>query len=90
MPTKPLLALLLCTPFIVSGMALADPPNLCPEEEFTNPGGFNQVENEEHGTPGNQINTTKKEPELPADEFAQDRNEARFTEDCPPPGQTNP
>lgn len=87
MSTKLLLALLFSTSFIVSGVALADPPNLCPGEEFTTPGGFNQVENDEHGTPGNQIGT-KKEPILPADEFAQDRNEARFTEDCPPSGQT--
>ena len=90
MSTKRLLALLVCTPFIVSGVALADPPNLCPEEDFTTSGGYYQVEKAEHGTPGNQINTTKKEPELPADEFAQDRAEARYTEDCPPPGTTAP
>ena len=91
MSTKLLLALLVSVPFIISGVAVADPPTTrcAAKEEFTTPGGFNKVENEEHGTPGNQIGT-KKEPILPTDEFAQDRNEARFTEDCPPPGQTNP
>jgi hypothetical protein len=81
-------AMLFTAVLIASGMALADPPNLCPGEEFTTPGEFNQVENEEHGTPGNQTGADG-EPILPADMFARERNEARFTEDCPPP-QGNP
>src|SRR5262245_22017093 len=70
--SKLLSALLLSAAFIVPGVALAAQPNRCPGEEFTTVGGFQQTENLEHGTPGNQIGT-KKEPVLPANEFAGNR-----------------
>jgi hypothetical protein len=89
MSTRLLSVLLLFAPLVVSDAALADPPETrcAAGEEFRTPGGFNKVENEEHGTPGTQTGADG-EPILPANEFARDRNEARFTEDCPPPGQT--
>jgi len=82
MSSKILLAVLISTPIFAWDYALADPPNRCPGEEFTTPGEFNKVENFEHGTPGTQTGADN-EPILPANEFARDRNEARFTEDCP-------
>jgi len=83
MRTKLLSGLLVSAALFVPGVALADPPNKCPGNgpDVTTPGDANKILKDVLGTPGQ--NTV----DLPANEFAQGRNDIR-KEACPPSGQS--
>jgi len=77
---------------LIVGPALADQPDRClgrvigqefiARPVFTTPGEFNKYVKERAGTPG-------QNEKLPANEFAQLRNDER-EKACPPPGQQAP
>jgi hypothetical protein len=91
MRTNLLSALLFSTILFVPGVALADPPDLCADEDegfrpipITTPGDFNKVAKADEGPPGQNNDEGFTNP---ANVAAQERNLERKVA-CPPPGQT--
>ena len=85
MSAKLLSALLVSAALVAPGVALAAPPadrcaDFGPPFDFGSPGDYNKAVNDVIGNPGQQTTFN-----IPPNEFADLRNDARKTV-CPPPG----